>query len=66
VTEQSIKQAIAEAERFIRSAKAALADRYDYEAGGHRFHGMTIGAKSGACRRASMDLTRMLADMRRP
>jgi len=50
--------AVAEAERFIKRAEA-LADnppRYDF-----------LGNKeTGAIRRASMDLTRALADLRRP
>jgi hypothetical protein len=56
-----IKAAVAEAKRFIAAAKA-LEDRrekrdlYDFQ--GCR--------ESGAVRRASLDLTRALADMRKP
>ncbi len=51
----------AEAKRFLSAVKAleerrALNDIYDFQ--GCR--------ESGACRRASLDLTRALADLRRP
>lgn len=54
----TLRAAITEAERFIRLAKDAAAELPDqgYQITGNR--------KSGAARRASMDLTRALADLR--
>lgn len=55
----TIVEAIVEAERFIRNAKAVLDEPAHM--------GFIVGtAKTGALRRASMDLTRALARMRRP
>lgn len=60
MTEEKLKVAIAEAERFLAKAKAlqdrrAKKDLYDFQ-----------GCKeSGAMRRASLDLTRALSDLRR-
>lgn len=57
--------AVAEAERFIARAKELPEpEQYDY-------HGMTLAneyypREQGAIKRASMDLTRSLADLRRP
>ena len=60
-----INTAIAEAERFLDRAKDALA-RHD--AGRHfpEMDYLASSRESGALRRASLDLTRALADMRRP
>ena len=66
MTDEGIKRAVSEAKRFVKAAEKALGDRYDYTVGDHRFQGRTEGKASGACRRASMDLTRALAEMRRP
>lgn len=58
MTRTSIYRAVEEARRFLRAAEARLAEMtQDFEVGG------TV--KSGACRRASLDLTRELAAMRR-
>lgn len=54
-----LKEAVAEARRFIRKAEelaAAQAMEPTY----------ATPKESGACRRASLDLTRALADFRRP
>lgn len=61
VTPDKITAAIAEAERFIAKATALRlrrfkGDLYDFQA----------CKESGALRRASLDLTRTLADLRRP
>jgi len=61
MTPEKTKQAVAEAKRFIAAAKAlderrAKRDIYDFQ--GCR--------ESGALRRSSLDLTRALADLRRP
>ncbi len=56
-----VNKSILEAKRFLASANVliALLNDHDYEAN-------ICGSKeSGAARRASMDLTRALADMRR-
>jgi hypothetical protein len=60
-----LKIAVAEAERFIERAKA-LPPEQPYDR-----HGMTLvhdyfPREQGAIKRASMDLTRALADLRRP
>jgi hypothetical protein len=58
---QTLNRAIAEAERFIESAKEVRqqAEHTDWLwVTGTRF--------TGACKRASMDLTRALSDLRRP
>ena len=57
-----IRNAIAEAERFLDRARDALnASICPYDS-----NSITPSKESGALRRASMDLTRALADMRRP
>lgn len=63
-TEQ-INAAIKEAERFIKAAKACIAARKQtYTVGDHTFH-LSAPKESGSARRASMDLTRALAEMRK-
>lgn len=55
---RTLKAAITEAERFLdlaRELQSEFANGY--------YHGSKV---SGATRRASMDLTRALADLRRP
>ena len=54
----TLNAAVTEAERFIRLAKDAAADLPDH---GYQVNG---SRKSAAARRASMDLTRALADLR--
>ena len=61
MTDEKIAKVIAEAERFIASAKTLQRRRQKadlYEGQGCR--------ESGSCRRASLDLTRALADLRKP
>lgn len=60
----AVKEAIAEAERFIKVAKQVKEQKETF------YDGTTItiiphGAIPAACKRASMDLTRALAKMRR-
>lgn len=57
--DDKVKSAVAEAKRFL---KAAEAWRKASEAHGYYY----CPRESGALRRASMDLTRALADMRKP
>ena len=60
-----INDAIREAERFITKARAALRDsRTSVYLENERL--LNPGAASSGCRRASMDLTRALATMRKP
>ena len=58
MTEEGIKKALKEANEFIRRARIVLNDP---DAVGFLFAG---GAKTGALRRQSMELTRALASMR--
>jgi hypothetical protein len=62
MTDRTLDAAIAEAERFLAAARR-LRER---ELSRGRDDGRLIWAskESGACRRASMDLTRALADLR--
>lgn len=57
--------AIAEAERFLERAKA-LPEAKPYDVGGRTFHHDNFPKQQGAIKRASMELTRALADLRRP
>ena len=61
MTEAKVKAAEAEARRFLERAAAwrkAEKERQTYGYGGSK--------ESGALRRASLDLTRSLAEMRKP
>ena len=60
--------AVAEAERFIRRAKALpKPTKYEIPGSQHNpFWNDYFPKEQGAIRRASMDLTRALADLRRP
>lgn len=60
----SVKAAEYEARRFLELARRARRERRTYEGADL---GMATGTStSGALRRASMDLTRALAEMRKP
>lgn len=62
-----IATAVAEARRFIERAEALPAPRtYTHGNDPFVFTDNNNPRESGALRRASMDLTRALADMRRP
>lgn len=67
---EKLKTAIAEAERFLKRAKAIKPPERvpaDWKKDGSTFLDESIPPKeSGAVKRASMDLTRALADLRRP
>jgi hypothetical protein len=56
---ETLKRAIAEAKRFIEAAEKVCITIYtnDYKA-------VSPGAAPAACKRASMDLTRILAQLR--
>lgn len=57
---EAIKAAVAEAKRFITRAETLLNTE------DQRMYGYGSPKESGACRRASLDLTRALAEMRKP
>lgn len=57
-----IQKAVAQAKRFLLAAKSVKQTNYQ----GRNFDGIETGKESGALRRASMDLTRALAEMRKP
>jgi len=64
---ENIKKAVADAKRFILLAQeleGAIKDSA-YKNGGETFY-MGCPKESGALRRASLDLTRSLAEMRKP
>jgi hypothetical protein len=56
MTPDKVKEAVAECKRFIKRAEALLKVEYPAQYNPR---------ESGACRRASMDLTRALADLRK-
>ena len=60
-----LQAAVEEAKRFIARAEA-LPTPEPYSAGKYQFMHDNFPKQSGAIRRASMDLTRALADLRRP
>jgi len=60
-----LKIAVAEAKRFIKRAEA-LPKPHPYENGPYTFINDNFPREQGAIKRASMDLTRALADLRRP
>lgn len=66
MTPESIRKAIADAERFIKAAEECLATVETLNAGSaiNEIEYMPPSKLSGALRRASMDLTRSLANMR--
>lgn len=62
---EKLKIAVAEANRFIERAKSLPAPE-PYQSNGRTFTNDNFPKPQGAIRRASMDLTRALADLRRP
>lgn len=62
---EKLKAAVAEAKRFIERAKALPAPQ-PYEHSGYKWTRDHFPREQGAIKRASMDLTRALADLRRP
>lgn len=65
--ESEIKMTICEARRFVDLAENMLRAIKDskHESFGHTYYS-SCPKESGACRRASLDLTRQLAKMRKP
>lgn len=65
---KTLAAAVAEAERFLARAKA-LPEPTTYEVPGSQYNPFTndnFPKEQGAIKRASMDLTRALAELRRP
>lgn len=63
---QTIDTAVAEAKRFLqRVEELKLAEEATLQAGRNIYYS-THSKQKGALRRASMDLSRALADLRRP
>lgn len=60
-----LKAAVAEAKRFIAKAEA-LPKPQPYEAHGRTYTHDNFPREQGAIRRSSINLTRALADLRRP
>lgn len=58
---KKLNKAIREAQRFIRTAKEAK-ERLEAD----RYASITGSAETGAAKRASMDLSRSLVELRRP
>jgi hypothetical protein len=65
MTKEILDAAKAEAERFLKRCKAVTFKEYTYSNGSKRQF-VDDSKASAAVRRASMDLTRALADLRRP
>lgn len=64
---KEVRSAISEATRFIKAAKELIDELEASKEQGSSGTVIYVGtAKSGAMRRASLDLTRQLAKMRRP
>lgn len=63
---KKVREAVAEAERFLVRAKELLAteSQCDWNPK-EKFFPSTSGRQSGACRRSSLDLARALAAMRK-
>ena len=68
MTEDALKEAIAEAERFLKKAKAVKWEKRETSFLDGTTYGYTyIDTRlTAAAKRASMDLTRALARMRKP
>jgi hypothetical protein len=63
---ETLRRAISEARRFIELAEAVPITSYpaEYQVRSIGYDVMETGKASGAAKRASMDLTRVLADLR--
>ena len=61
---ETLARAIREAKHFIKMAEAVPVNDFGKNFRGERVKIIEMGKASGAARRASMDLTRALADLR--
>ena len=67
MTKQTLDKAINEAKRFIKAAEQVKVHSSVNGDTGKLWYYLDAPTKaSGACKRASMDLTRALAEMRKP
>jgi len=67
MTPDALNTAIAEAKRFLKAAEAAkCAATYESGQGRDKHEYVEGGKLSAAAKRASLDLTRALANLRRP
>jgi maltooligosyltrehalose synthase len=62
VNKQTLAKAVKEAKRFLDAAELARAEAGDDPTG----NAMGLSRYCGACKRASMDLSRALAELRKP
>jgi len=62
----ALQNAITEAGRFIKIAKKVKVVHGKYDSGMPWVHIMDYKKESAFCKRASMDLTRALAELRKP
>ena len=62
---KTLQNAIAEAERFIQAAKKVEIIREKFLNGKPWFHIKTQTKETAACKRASLDLSRALSEMRK-
>lgn len=65
INSEHLARALDEARRFIIAAEK-VQDSEPQQCGTEYHHWHASPKDTGACRRASMDLTRALADLRRP
>ena len=75
MTIQSIERAVAECERFLAEVRKLVVYRYNgetyeylycgWDARNEYYPNLMVGKATGAVRRASLDLTRSLAEMRK-
>lgn len=63
MNKKAVRKAVAEARRFIAKAEEVLAKDFQPNMGDDDL--LYASAETGAVRRASMDLTRALAEMRK-
>ena len=61
----ALRNAIQEAERFLEVARQVKVEQHDTSKGKYELV-KEPSKESAACKRASMDLTRALSDLRRP
>lgn len=65
MTPEALKAAVTEAKRFLEKAAKVETKKWETYAGQKRT-GIKQGKESAAVKRASLDLTRALASMRKP
>jgi len=66
MTKETLDEAIAEAERFLAKAKAVRWEKHIHQLSNHVWYTPIDTTQTAAAKRASLDLTRALARMRKP